>query len=120
MTRGTVGKLAVLGALVGVWCSPAAVEAQRPLYGFVNLRQGFTPDPHIMSGVMGGTVQATQFSPTCRGVVNPQPSHVVRSQTGFRNIRFVVSGDGDPTLVVMLPNGQVLCDDDGGEGMNPL
>src|SRR5690606_25424694 len=106
MTRGMLGKLAVLGALVGVWGSSATVEAQRPLYGFVNLRQGFMPDPHLMSGVMGGTIQASQFSPNCRGVVNPQPSHVVRSSTGFRHIRFVVNGQGDSTLMVMLPNGQ--------------
>lgn len=121
MTRGMLGRLMVLGALAaGVWGWSGAVEAQRPLYGSANLRAGFMPDPHIMTGQMGGTIQASQFAQTCRGTVNPQPSHIVRTQTGFRNIRFVVNGQGDSTLMVMLPNGQVICDDDGGEGLNPL
>lgn len=121
MTRGMLGRLVVLGALAaGVWGSTATVQAQRPLYGSANLRAGFMPDPHIMNGMMGGTIQASQFAQNCRGTVNPQPSHIVRTQTGFRNIRFVVNGQGDSTLMVMLPNGQVLCDDDGGEGLNPL
>ncbi len=123
MTRGRLGRLAVMSALAAGVLGGSLIsvaEAQQPLYGFVNLRQGFMPDPHIMNGMMGGTIQASQFSSSCRGTVNPQPSHVVRSQTGFRNIRFVVAGQGDSTLMVMLPNGQVLCDDDGGEGLNPL
>lgn len=121
MTRGMLGRLAVLGALAAsVWGSSATVEAQRPRHGFVALRQGFMPDPHLMTGMMGGSVPANQFNPSCRGTVNPEPSHVVRSQTGFSNIRFVVNGQGDSTLMVMLPNGMVLCDDDGGEGLNPL
>ncbi len=121
-----LGKFALLGALTaGVWATQGSVQAQygppaQPLYGFANLRMGFVPDPHIMNGVMGGTIQASQYGNNCRGTINPQPSHVVRSPTGFRNVRFVVSGQGDSTMMVMLPNGQVLCDDDGGEGLNPL
>ncbi|MEZ4336688.1 MAG: hypothetical protein R3B82_08675, partial [Sandaracinaceae bacterium] len=49
-----------------------------------------------------------------------QPSHVVMAPTGFRQIRFLVNSRVDTTLLVMLPNGQILCDDDGGEGLNPL
>lgn len=123
MTRGMLGRVAVLCATV--WSIGSIAQAQlaprgRPRYGMVNLRTGFTPDPQIMSGVMGGSVPASQLGGNCRGSVYPQPSHVVRTRTGFQRIRFVVNGQGDATLMVMLPNGQVLCDDDGGEGLNPL
>lgn len=125
MMRGKLGWLVALGALVGVHGVAEVASAQfgpqaSPLYGFAHLQSGFVPDPHIMRGVMGGSVEARQFSPTCRGVVNPQPSHVIRTGSGFRNLRFVVSGQSDSTLMVMLPNGAVLCDDDSGEGLNPL
>ena len=125
MTRGKLGWVVALGALVGVAGMAEDASAQfapqaRPLYGFANLQSGFMPDPHVMRGVIGGTVQASQFNPSCRGVVNPQPSHVIRTGSGFRNLRFVVSGQSDSTLMVMLPNGAVVCDDDGGEGNNPL
>jgi hypothetical protein len=125
MTRGKLGWVVALGALVGVGAMAEVASAQfapqaRPLYGFANLQSGFMPDPHLMRGVIGGTVQASQFNPNCRGIVNPQPSHVIRSGSGFRNIPFVVSGQSDSTLMVMLPNGAVVCDDDGGEGNNPL
>lgn len=121
--RGKLGWIVVLGLVAGTWGGTGAVEAQRnqrPLYGALNLRAGFTPDPQLMRGNMGGTVDASRFNPSCSGSVHPQPSHVVRSRTGFRNIRFVVSSEADATLMVRLPNGAVLCDDDGGEGLNPL
>lgn len=118
-----LGWVAALSALaLGV---TGVAEAQiarhgRPLYGHAEVNRGFMPDPHVMQGVMGGSLQASTLSPTCRGYVNPQPSHVIRSRTGFQNLRVVVSGQGDSTLMIMLPNGAVLCDDDSGGGRNPL
>ena len=125
MTRGKLGWLVALGALVGVFGMAEGASAQfppqgRPLYGFANLQSGFMPDPHIMRGALGGTVQASQFNSSCRGNVNPQPSHVIRTRSGFQNLRVVVSAQVDSTLMVRLPNGAILCDDDSGEGMNPL
>ncbi|MEC7526280.1 MAG: hypothetical protein VYE22_40740 [Myxococcota bacterium] len=106
-----------------LWAGEA--EAQfapqaRPAYGYANLRSGFMPDPHVMRGNLGGTVSASQINSSCRGHITPQPSHVIRSRTGFRNIRFVVNSSADATLMVMLPSGQILCNDDGGLRMNPL
>lgn len=127
MDRGKTWKLAVGALAVGLWMTTAAsvAEAQinargRPRFGFTNLRQGFMPDPQILRGQMGGHIRASQINSGCRGYVSPQPSHVIRSRTGFRQIRFVVNAESDSTLMVMLPNGQILCDDDGGNGLNPL
>lgn len=114
-----------LSAALAVLAVGSLAEAQwapnaRPLYGRVNLRAGFVPDPQILSGQVGGPVQASSINSSCRGYITPVPSHVISSRTGFRQLRFVVSAQSDSTLMVMLPNGQVLCDDDSGEGLNPL
>ena len=92
----------------------------RPMYGAANLRSGFMPDPHVLAGTAGGNIRGGDIDRRCRGYYNPQPSHVLNSRTGFRNIRFVVNSGIDTTLLVMLPNGQIVCDDDGGNGLNPL
>lgn len=124
--RGNVWKVATIGALVGLWMfGPSEAAAQfapnaRPIFGAARLQAGFMPDPHVMSGTMGGPVQANQINGSCRGHISGPPSHIVRSRSGFRNIRFVVSAQRDSTLVVMLPNGAIVCNDDGGVGMNPL
>ena len=117
----TVAALAVGMA----WTSATVAEAQlnaraRPRFGVTNLRRGFTPDPRVLRGQMGGPIRANQVNGSCRGHIAPRPSHIIRSNTGFRQLRFVVSAASDATMLVMLPNGQVLCDDDGGEGLNPL
>ncbi|HHH28409.1 MAG TPA: hypothetical protein ENK57_08700 [Polyangiaceae bacterium] len=91
-----------------------------PAFGAVSLRSGFMPDPHLLAGTAGGPIQGNQISGGCRGYYSPQPSHVLMAPTGFRQIRFVVNGGGDTTLLVMLPDGQIVCDDDGGSGANPL
>lgn len=123
MMRGKLGWAAAMCVLaVGTTANAEAqvVPPGRPLHGLANLDRGFVPDPQIMHGVMGGSVPANQYNPSCRGRINPQPSHIIRTRSGFQSLRFVVNGQGDSTLMVMLPNGVVLCDDDGGEGQNPL
>ncbi len=125
MERGKLGAIAalVIGASM-VWGGVA--EAQqfspraRPLFGNARLREGFMPDPHIMNGRMGGPINAGQVNSSCRGFISQQPSHVIMTPTGFRQLRLVVNAPSDATMMVMLPNGVVLCDDDGGHGMNPL
>jgi hypothetical protein len=92
-----------------------------PAYGTVQLRSGFMPDPHVVSGLAGGPIQASQADANCRGYITPNPSHVLSSPTGFRTLRIAANAAGlDSTLVVMLPNGQILCDDDGGSSMQPI
>lgn len=122
-----VWRVAVLaGAVFGLsaatvpQASAQFVPRARPLHGSAGLRAGFMPDPHVMSGSLGGPVRANQVNSSCRGYISGPPSHVISSRTGFRMLRFVVNAQADSTLMVMLPNGQILCNDDGGLRMNPL
>lgn len=85
-----------------------------------SLAPGFMPDPHVLSGTAGGTMQANQMSPNCRGFVSPTPNHILNTTGNFAGLRLVGSAAQDTTLVVRTPAGTFLCDDDGGGNFNPL
>jgi len=90
-------------------------------FGTVALSTGFLPDPHVAAGRSGGQRPAESLiAAGCRGYITSQPDHIFVAQTGFSFLRIMVSSPGDTTLIVQAPNGQVLCDDDGGSGLNPM
>ncbi|MCA9577986.1 MAG: hypothetical protein KC668_21275, partial [Myxococcales bacterium] len=84
------------------------------------LAPGFMPDPHVLTGTAGGTMQANQMNPACRGYVTPTPNHIINASGNFPSLRLVGSAQQDTTLVVRTPTGAFLCDDDGGGERNPL
>jgi len=94
--------------------APVGVIAQ------FDLAPGFTPDPRLSTGNAGGPVQASTLNPSCRGYVTSGQNHMLNLTAPFTNLRIVVSAARDTTLVVQLADGTYRCDDDGGEGMNPL
>ena len=78
----------------------------------IDLTAGFPLDPTFMSLNAGGEVDASILGPECRGFVNAKPV-VTLNWTGsadFLEVFFV--SDDDPTLVVVGPDGQVMCNDD--------
>lgn len=115
---------AVGGGGGGVVVTPPPVAGvtpgAAPLYGNVSVRAGFRPDPALLTGSAGGPLQASVVDSSCRGWITPQPSHLVMAQSGFPNLRFVVSASHDTTLVVQYPDGRFACNDDGGGSLNPL
>ncbi len=110
------------GGVVGMPPPPASVlrPGAPPLYGGIAARAGLRPDPMLLTGSAGGPIRASDVSSGCRGYVTPEPSHVITAQSGFRNLRFVVSATHDTTLLIQYPDGRVACDDDGGGSLNPL
>jgi hypothetical protein len=89
-------------------------------FGTVSLNPGFMPDPHTVSGTSGGSVDASTWSPTCRGWVSQTPDHIFMAGGNFTTMRMLVNGGSeDLTLVVQKPDGTYLCNDDA-EGRNPI
>ncbi len=88
-------------------------------FGTVELSAGFVPDPHVVSGVSGGQVDASQVGSTCRGWISSTPDHVLQARTGFAPIRIMARSSADTTLVVMDQAGRVWCNDDA-EGRDPM
>lgn len=91
-------------------------------YGDTTLNAGFSPDPYVVSLQSGGSINASQtLGGNCRGYVSNAPDFSVYYNAGSTfPFRIGVSSGRDTTLVVNGPDGNWYCDDDGGEGLNPL
>ncbi|MCW5725523.1 MAG: hypothetical protein KIS81_11290 [Maricaulaceae bacterium] len=89
-------------------------------FGGATLRAGFVPDPHSVSIVAGGSINAREaVSQDCRGYVSGAPDYELTYQAG-RNMTLYISAtsDRDTTLVVNGPDGRWYCNDDA-VGLNP-
>lgn len=89
------------------------------LFGNLTVGAGMR-DPAIGSGRFGGPMPASSISSGCAGHVSSAPSHLVNVTSYMSNLRFVVNGDADTTLLVQYPDGHFSCNDDGGGYPHPL
>lgn len=90
-----------------------------PLFGTLNLSGGFTPDPATVQVQAGGSNSADGLGPNCTGYINnTAPDVRLNFQAGQLPLYIYVQSQADTTLVVNLPNGQWLCNDDA-QGLNP-
>lgn len=89
-------------------------------YGEVILRSGFTPDPHTVEIVSGGSIDASDVSSECRGMISSSPDYeVTYRDAGSFPLTFSFVSRGDTTLVINAPDGSWYCDDDSGGKQNP-
>jgi hypothetical protein len=81
---------------------------------------GSLPDPVIVQGIAGGPVSATVLDPSCYGHIQVAASHVltVTSTVPVGRIMAFSTRSADLVLVVRLPSGAYLCNDDS-DGLNP-
>ncbi|WP_019960912.1 hypothetical protein [Woodsholea maritima] len=89
-----------------------------PAFGTTRLRAGFTPDPREVRVTAGGTHSASGVGSNCRGNIANAPD--VRLQWDGGDITIKAEARDDITLIVNDPNGNWHCDDDSGNGLNPL
>jgi hypothetical protein len=93
-----------------------------PAYGVVDLVSGFTPDPHTIEIAAGGSIDASVINqPGCVGHIAEAPDYRLSwtAGSGALPLIFSVASDSDTTLVINDPHGNWVCDDDGGDGLNP-
>ena len=93
---------------------------EQPIYGSVTLRAGFTPDPHQVQILPGGNVASSNARSECNGTTGKAPDYQVTYSAGSSPLIFKVAGQIDTTLLINSPTGEWYCDDDGGQGHNPL
>jgi hypothetical protein len=81
----------------------------------LDLQAGFPLDPTILSVNGGGEVDAAMLNRACSGFVNQNPTVIVNwsGKADFAQI-FFYSKD-DPTLMILTPDGKLLCNDDATE-----
>ena len=84
---------------------------------------GFWPDPEVREVVGGGPVDAASLGRDCIGYATEAPSLRLQWNGESDELRiFFTAADeeGDSTLLVHLPDGSWLCNDDSGFSLNPL
>jgi len=73
-------------------------------------------------GSSGGKVDASRFGENCVGWIAKNPDHTItvqRTTTKMSVTAVIGNDDGDLSLLIKGPNGQILCDDNSADGLNP-
>lgn len=113
-----------LVAVSAIALTSGAALAQDPMaqpsYGNVSLTTGYTPDPYTVTITSGGSIDASMVSSNCAGWVANAPDFDLVFDAGNLPLTIAAVSDSDTTLVVNAPDGSWYCNDDGGEGLNPL
>lgn len=122
--KGTLMKfaLAISASVVALGGAAYAQDYSQPATaGSVSLQAGYAPDPHTAQIISGGTISASNLGSSCRGWIANAPDYSVSYSAGSTfDLTIGVDSGSDTTLVVNDPNGNWFCNDDGGEGLNPL
>ena len=86
----------------------------RPSFGTANLRFNFQPDPFVVNVTAGGNIPAERIGgPGCVGSIAQPPDVRLNYQAGGGLPLYIAAQSRyDVTLVVNLPNGQWVCNDD--------
>lgn len=121
----SITRLAASAAALALTVLAGAAVAQdyslQPVSGSVTLNAGFDPDPYRVSVTPGGSIEAqSAVSSSCRGFISNAPDFELTYRAGEWPLILTVAASADTTLVVNGPDGRWYCDDDSGEGSNPL
>lgn len=120
-----VALLALLAAtplLAATQARPAAQDVPTPqgdpaadtTRATVDLRGGFILDPYVLPVIGAGDVAASDVLEGCNGFVNAEPNVVVNWTGEAERLAFFGYSDSDPVLMVQLPDGSFVCNDDAG------
>lgn len=116
LTRGPpMKKIALLAAAASLMMAAPAFAQSAHLtanYGEVHLNAGFTPDPHRVQMMAGGSVNGSVLPGSCVGNISDAPDYQITYSAGSFPLVFRTLSQADTTLIINGPNGQWYCDDD--------
>ena len=81
----------------------------------LDLAAGFPLDPTFMSVNGGGEVDASLLNPDCKGYIHRNPVVTVNWTGTADLLRSFFYSDSDATLVVLTPEGKLVCNDNANE-----
>lgn len=118
----TMNKFLMAVSVIAITSGTALAQdpSAAPSFGDVSLTTGYTPDPYMVSITSGGLIDARGISPSCAGWVANAPDFDLYFTAGSLPLTIAAMSDSDTTLVVNAPDGRWYCNDDGGQGLNPL
>ncbi|MBS7812190.1 peptidase S1 [Roseococcus pinisoli] len=86
---------------------------RRPTFGTINLVTNFQPDPYTVNVTAGGNIPAERIGgPGCVGSIADAPDVRLNYRAGQFPLYISAASRSDVTLVVNLPNGRWVCNDD--------
>lgn len=87
---------------------------RRPSFGTLNLNFNFAPDPTVVNVTAGGSIPAERIGgPGCVGSIATPPDVRLNYRAGGGLPLFIsATARTDVTLVINLPNGRWICNDD--------
>jgi hypothetical protein len=130
--RKLVGRSLVLclGVALVFACfgTPFAVTqdpAEKPNFGETTLVSGFTPDPFTKKLTAGGNLMVNMAGNNGKGnvrmkITRPPDFKLHYTKGSFKQLNFYVRSNSDTTLLIHLPSGGYVVDDDSGGNLNPL
>jgi hypothetical protein len=111
-------RLAAVVVLVG-WCASQAATQDpelKPTYGQVTLKAGFEPDPYTKNVEAGGPIETNLGGVTAW--VAKAPDFKLTYTAGEYPLTIHVECEEDTTLLINLPDGKWIANDDV-NGLNP-
>ncbi|MGG5808411.1 hypothetical protein [Falsiroseomonas sp. CW058] len=107
--------LMAAGAMATLLAGAAVAQDfnRNPSFGTVNLRANFAPDPYSVNVTAGGQLPAERLGgASCVGSIANAPDVRLNYQAGGLPLYIAARSRADVTLVINLPNGRWLCNDD--------
>jgi hypothetical protein len=115
-------RLGLFGALGCLCLCAGRGDSQDPdlkaTYGSVDLKAGFEPDPYTKKLVAGGPIQ-TKLGGVAAWVAKA-PDFKLNYTAGKYVLTIRAESTADTTLLINLPDGTWVADDDSGGNQNPL
>jgi len=114
-------RFGIAAAVALVAAAPAFAQPNpslKPSYGSVTLKAGFLPDPYVKKLTAGGPVKTNLGG--VNAYVATSPDFSLDYTKGGYPLTIHAIASADTTILVHLPNGTWLANDDGGKGTNPL
>jgi hypothetical protein len=113
-----IGAFAVMSGLCVAVAYAQPNPRLDPTYGSVKLKVGFLPDPYKREVIAGGPIQTNLGN--VNAYVAKAPDFRLEYKAGGSPLTFYVKCKKDTTLLINLPNGKWIADDDSGGNLNPL
>ncbi len=105
-------------ALLGTGRAETQKPELKPTFGDVKLKVGFPNDPFTKELIAGGSIKTKLGG--VNAYVAEAPDFKLYYEAGKLPLTFTVESQADTTLLINLPNGEWVADDDSGGFPNPL
>ena len=111
-----------LAALLAFVAQPAHAQSvsASPTYGTVRLNAGFLPDPDVTSLTAGGSIDINMGQCTYGQVADAPDVDLYYDAGNGASLYIYAEAKEDITLLINLPDGSWVCNDDGFTGTNPI